>query len=135
MGDADYSRPTQPYTALARLPRAKRFVTKSEIGTKPVLLYYLILSLWLAALYKAVWSNYKLHYIYQKLRSAYTSLKRNLNYLFVFEQHPDLNIPNATNLLDGAFADLKRHLACYHGMKKENKVKFIKDYFSVPNSK
>ena len=54
MGDADYSRPTQPYTALARLPRAKRFVTKSEIGTKPVLLYYLILSLWLAALYKAV---------------------------------------------------------------------------------
>ena len=77
----------------------------------------------------------KSHYTHQKLRSAYSSLKRNLNYLFVFEHYPDLNIPNTTNLLDGAFAGLKRHLACHYGMRKDNKVKFIKDYFSVSDGK
>ena len=50
--------------------------------------------------------------------------------LFVFEEHPDLSIPNTTNLLDGAFAGLKRNLECHHGMSKANKIKFIKDYFS-----
>ena len=73
----------------------------------------------------------KSHYTHQKLRSAYSSLKRNLDYLFAFEKYPDLDIPNITNLLDGAFAGLKRHLACHQGMSKENKVRFIKDYFSV----
>ena len=49
----------------------------------------------------------------------------------MFEKYPELGVHNTTNLLDGAFAGLKRHLACPHGMNKENKVKFIKDYFSV----
>ena len=73
----------------------------------------------------------KSHYTHPRLRSAYFSLKRNMGNLFVFEEHPDLNIPNTTNLLDGAFAGLKRHLACHHGMRMENKVIFIKDYFSI----
>lgn len=73
----------------------------------------------------------KSHYTHRKLRSAYFSLKRNLHHLFVFEAYPDLDIPNTTNLLDGAFAGLKRHLACHHGMSRENNVRFIKDYFSI----
>ena len=73
----------------------------------------------------------KSRYTHQKLRSAYSSLKRNLDYLFVFEKYPELGIHSTTNLLDGAFAGLKRHLACHHGMKKENKIRFIKDYFSI----
>ncbi len=73
----------------------------------------------------------KSRYTHQKLRSAYSSLKRNLDDLFVFEKYPELGIHNTTNLLDGAFAGLKRHLACHHGMSKDNKVRFIKDYFSV----
>ncbi|RKV77092.1 MAG: hypothetical protein D8H97_19955, partial [Neisseria sp.] len=28
------------------------------------------------------------------------------------------------------FADLKRKLGCHHGIKMENKVRSIKDYFS-----
>ncbi|ASP17177.1 hypothetical protein CGZ77_05155 [Neisseria sp. KEM232] len=68
---------------------------------------------------------------HKQLRSAYFNLKRNLAYLFVFEQYPDLNIPNTTNLLDGMFAGLKRHLACHNGMSKENKIMFVKDYFSI----
>ena len=73
----------------------------------------------------------KSHYTHKNIRSAYFSLKRNLAYLFVFEHYPDLNIPNTTNLLDGTFSGMKRLLACHHGMSRENKVRFIKDYFSV----
>mgnify|MGYP003087976021 FL=1 len=72
----------------------------------------------------------KSYYTHPRLRSAYFSLKRNMGNLFVFEEHPDLSIPNTTNLLDGAFAGLKRHLECHHGMSKANKIKFIQDYFS-----
>ena len=70
------------------------------------------------------------HYTHKKLRSAYLSLKRNLDDLFTFEAHPALGIHNTTNLLDGRFADLKRKLGCHHGMKMDNKIMFIKDYFS-----
>ncbi len=71
------------------------------------------------------------HHAHPRLRSAYFSLKRNMGNLFVFEEYPNLNIQNTTNLLDGAFAGLKRHLECHHGMSKANKIKFIKDYFSI----
>ena len=64
-------------------------------------------------------------------RSAYLSLKRNLDYLFTFEAPPELGMCNTTNLLDGCFADLKRKLGCHHGMKRENKLRFIKDYFAM----
>ena len=64
-------------------------------------------------------------------RSAYLSLKRNLDYLCTFEEHLELGMCNTTNLLDGRFADLKRKLGCHHGMKRENKVRFIKDYFAI----
>ena len=75
----------------------------------------------------------KSHYTHKRLRSAYFSLNRNLANWFVFEQYADLNILNTTNLLDGAFAGLKRHLACHHGMRKGSKIKFVMDYFSVPD--
>ena len=52
--------------------------------------------------------NGRSHYTHKQLRSAYLSLKRNLDYLFTFEAYPGLGIHNTTNLLDGKFADLKR---------------------------
>ena len=74
--------------------------------------------------------THKSRYTHARLRSAYHSLKRNLPHLFTFERYPDLGIPNTTNLLEGKFADLKAKLRCHQGMKKEHKIKFIKDYFS-----
>ena len=56
--------------------------------------------------------------------------RRDTALCFIFEAHPELNMRNTTNLLDGRFADLKRKLGCHHGMKRENKARFIKDYFS-----
>ena len=70
-------------------------------------------------------------YTHPRLRSAYFSLKWNLDSLFVFEQYPELGIPNTTNLLDGTFSNMKRLLRCHQGMRKEGKVRFIKDYFSI----
>ena len=72
----------------------------------------------------------KSFYTHKRLRSAYFSLKRNLPHLFVFEDFAALGINTTTNLLDGRFADLKLKLRCHQGMKKENKIRFIKDYFS-----
>lgn len=39
------------------------------------------------------------HYTHKKLRAAYRSLKSNLPYLFAYQRHPELNIPNTTNSL------------------------------------
>ncbi|MBP7811176.1 MAG: hypothetical protein KA006_02520, partial [Neisseria sp.] len=72
----------------------------------------------------------KSHYTHKRLRSAYNSLKRNLDYLFAFERFAELDIPRTTNLLEGRFGDMKQKLRCHQGMRKENKVRFIKDYFS-----
>jgi hypothetical protein len=52
----------------------------------------------------------KSFYTHKRLRSAYFSLKRNMPYLFVFEDYIELGIPNTTNMLDGSFSDLKNKL-------------------------
>ena len=75
------------------------------------------------------WENYlnerskssstgKTYYTHKRLRSAYLSLKKHLPYLFVFEDYPELKIPNTTNALDGQFADLKNKLRNHNGLSK-----------------
>ena len=59
------------------------------------------------------------HYTHKTLRSAYLSLKRNLDYLFTFEAYPVLGMCNTTNLLDGRFADLKRSGVSSRDEKRE----------------
>ena len=75
------------------------------------------------------------HDTHKRLRSAFFSLKRNLPHLFVFEDFPDLNIPNTTNLLENKFKQLKQKLGCHHGMNRRNKILFIKDFLSFKQSK
>lgn len=70
-------------------------------------------------------------YKHKQLRKAYASLKRNQPYLFIFERYPDLRIPNTTNPLEGRFTELKRKIGCHPGMKKDNKILFIKRFFDV----
>ncbi|SUX24129.1 Transposase, Mutator family [Cardiobacterium valvarum] len=67
---------------------------------------------------------------YKRLRTAYNSLKRHLPWLFTCEHFPDPGIPNTTNLLEGKFSEMKQLLQCHRGLKKESKLRFIKDYFS-----
>ena len=70
------------------------------------------------------------HYTHKRLRTAYNSLKRHLPWLFTCEHFPDPGIPNTTNLLEGKFSEMKQLLRCHRGLKKERKLRFIKDYFS-----
>ena len=70
------------------------------------------------------------HYTHKRLRAAYNSLKRHLPWLFTCECFPELCIPNATNLLEGKFSEMKQLLRCHRGLKKESKLRFIKDYFA-----
>jgi len=70
----------------------------------------------------------------QALRAAYNSLKRHLSWLFTCECFPDLGIPNTTNLLEGKFSEMKQLLRCHRGLKKERKLRFIKDYFAKNSS-
>ncbi|GAB4459183.1 MAG: hypothetical protein Fur0028_12940 [Bacteroidales bacterium] len=90
----------------------------------------------------AKWENYlnersislnqrKSFYTHKKLRSAYLSLIRNMPYLFVFEQYPELNIPNTTNALDGKFSDLKNKLRNHNGLTLARKKKFIDGFFKA----
>lgn len=65
------------------------------------------------------------HYTHKRLRSAYHSLRSNLPYLFTYQKHPELNIPNTTNSLDGAFAHLKGLIQIHRGLKIDLKRKLI----------
>lgn len=66
------------------------------------------------------------HYTHKRLRSAYRSLKNNLPYLFTYKRHPELDIPNTTNSLDGMFAHLKELLRIHRGLKPDLKYKIAR---------
>jgi hypothetical protein len=67
------------------------------------------------------------HYTHKRLRSAYRSLRLNLPYLFTYEKHHDLKIPNTTNSLDGCFAYLKELTRVHRGSKRDLKDKIIQE--------
>ena len=73
----------------------------------------------------------KSFYTHKRLRSAWQSLKRNLPWLFTCEEYRELMIPNTTNGLDGAFADLKNKLRNHNGLSMARKMKYIDGYFKV----
>lgn len=75
---------------------------------------------------KSMWSDGKLHYTHKKTRSAYFSLRRNLQYLFVWYNRPwKLVIPNTTNWLEWYFSHLKSKVRIHRWLKKERKIKLI----------
>lgn len=73
----------------------------------------------------------KSFYTHKRLRSAWLSLKRNLQWLFVFEENRELMMHNTTNALDGIFADLKNKLRCHNGLSTARKKKFIDGFFEA----
>ena len=73
----------------------------------------------------------KSNYTHKRLRSAWLSLKRNLPWLFTFEDYKELMIPNTTNALDGSFSDLKNKLRNHNGLSIPRKKKFIDGFFKA----
>lgn len=73
----------------------------------------------------------KSSYTHKRLRSAYRSLKTNLNWLFTYHDHIELSMPNTTNSIDGHFADLKNKLRNHNGLSKKRKMKFIDEFLKA----
>ena len=73
----------------------------------------------------------KSQYSHRRLRSAYRSLKTNINWLFTWYDYIELEIPNTTNAIDGHFSDLKNKLRNHNGLSKERKMKFIDEFFKA----
>lgn len=64
-------------------------------------------------------------YTHKRLRAAYRSLKTNIAYLFTYQRHAELRIPNTTNSLEGAFGRLKELVRIHRGIKNDLKQKMI----------
>jgi len=71
----------------------------------------------------------KKHYTHKRLRSAYLSLKRNMDYLWTFYDHSEIGISNTNNALEGVFTDLKTKLRNHNGLAKIRRKVFIDEYF------
>jgi hypothetical protein len=70
--------------------------------------------------------NGRYEYTHKKTRSAFNSLKTNLQYLFVSYDYKDrLDIPNTTNWLEGSFGHLKPKVSVHRWLKKWRKLKLI----------
>lgn len=67
----------------------------------------------------------KHHFTHRRTRSAYFSLKRNLDYLFTFYDYPELSIPNTNNSMEGTFSYIKKKVNIHNGLRKDRKIKLI----------
>lgn len=60
-------------------------------------------------------------YTHKRVRSAYRSLSSNLPYLFTYQRHPRLGIPNTTNSLDGCITHIRKMLNLHRGLSNFRK--------------
>ncbi len=68
----------------------------------------------------------KSSFTHKRLRSAYSSLKRNIDDLFTFQFHSqELPIPNTTNSIDGYFSHLKSKTNVHRGVSPDTQLKLI----------
>jgi hypothetical protein len=75
---------------------------------------------------KGVNSKWKEYYIHRKTRSAYFSLKRNLKYLFIYQEYLwELDIPNTTNGIESLFSHIKYKVNLHRWLRKDRKLKLI----------
>ena len=77
---------------------------------------------------KEKWINTKgkEYYIHRRTRSAYFSLKRNLKYLFIYQDHMwELDIPNTTNGIESLFSHIKYKVNLHRWLRKDRKLKLI----------
>ena len=68
------------------------------------------------------------HYTHRRLRSSYYSVKRNLPNLFTYLRHPELNIPNTSNSLEGIFTHIKKNMRLHGGLRVPQKQPMIEEF-------
>lgn len=71
----------------------------------------------------------KNHYTHRRVRAAYFSLRRNMQYLWTFYDYPETHLPNTNNCLEAVNTDLKTMLRVHNGLSKRNRMIVIDEYF------
>ena len=67
----------------------------------------------------------KMHYVNKNLRSAWLGVKKNMPYLWTFEEHNGLGIPNTNNAIEALFSDMKQKLRLHRGLSMERRKLLI----------
>lgn len=67
-------------------------------------------------------------YMRPRLRSAYLSLRRNMNLLWTFYDRPETGLPNTNNALEGVFSNIKSKVRAHRGISKDNRRKLLDEY-------
>jgi hypothetical protein len=65
------------------------------------------------------------HWTHKRIRAARDSVRAHLPFLFTFERHPDLHIPNTTNSLDGSFKKVKLARGIHSGLTHKRQIKLM----------
>jgi len=66
------------------------------------------------------------HFTHKKLRSAFFSMRRDLDVLFTFQDHyKTLNIPQTSNSIEGYFSHLNSKLNIHRGASKSTQINLI----------
>ena len=98
--------------------------TDKETFSYYVDLYWIIY--WDFLKQRKVNNKWKLEYVHKKTRSAYFSLKNNLQYLFTrYDYIWKIDIPNTSNWLEWIFGHIKAKVSLHRWLKKERKIKLI----------
>lgn len=64
-------------------------------------------------------------YSHKSLRSAFRSINSHLEYLFIFQSYPDLNIQSTSNSCDGSFGHWKQKIKLHRGISLSRKKQII----------
>jgi len=67
----------------------------------------------------------KMHYVNKNLRSAWLGVRKNMPYLWTFEEHYGLGIPNTNNAIEALFSDMKQKLRLHRGLSMERRKLLI----------
>jgi transposase-like protein len=62
---------------------------------------------------------------HRRLRSSIRSIKSNLDYLFTFQDYPELKIPNTTNSADGSFGQWKYKVRLHRHLRIDRMKQMI----------
>ena len=77
----------------------------------------------------------KWHFTHRRTRSAFYSLKRNLNALFTFENFPADQVPRTNNAIESLNSVLNMRLRLHRGLSKENRELLIGNILGAINTR
>ena len=75
----------------------------------------------------------KWHFTHRRTRSAFYSLKRNLNALFTFENYPVDQVPRTNNAIESLNSILKMRLRLHRGLSNEKRELLIGNILGAYN--